>query len=105
MLIRPRPGCCAARREIAITQRAQGFADSLARRVEPFVHQRPRRRRFRRDLNLRQAGHHDIGAGLTQRLRLSTAIDADHAAEAAGTPRLDAGDRVLYDDGARTVRP
>ena len=100
-VIRPRPSGRPARREIAIPQGAQGFADALARRVESFVHQRPRRRRFRCHLNLRQVGHHDIGAGLAQRLRLPAAIDADDAAEAAGAPRLDAGDRVLDDDSAR----
>ena len=50
-------------------------------------------------------GHHDIGAGLAQRLRLPAVIDADDAAEAAGAPRLDAGDRVLHDDRARRLRP
>ena len=100
-VIRHRPGCGPARREIAIPQGAQGFADALARRVEPFVHQRPRGRRLHCHLNLRQAGHHDIGAGLAQRLRLPAAIDADDTAESAGAPRLDAGDRVLHDDRAR----
>ena len=67
-VIRPRPGGRPARREIAVPQGAQGFADSLPRRVEFFVHQRPRRRRLYRDTHLRQGGDHDIGAGLAQRL-------------------------------------
>ena len=41
-VIRPCPGRCPARREIAIAQSAQGFADSLPRWIEPFIHQRPR---------------------------------------------------------------
>ena len=87
-VIRRAPRRRPARREIAIPQGAQGFADSLPRRVESFVHQRPRRRRLYRDLDLRQIGHHDIGAGLAQRLRVPAAIDADDAAESAGAPRL-----------------
>ena len=51
--------------------------------------------------DLRQVGHHDIGAGLAQRLRLPAVIDADDTAESAGASRLDAGDRVLDDDRAR----
>ena len=54
---------------------------------------------------MRQIGHHDIGAGIAQRLRVPAAIDADDAAESAGAPGLDAGDRVLHDDGTRRFRP
>ena len=100
-----RPGGGAARREIAVPQRAQGFADALLRRVEVLEHQRPGGRRLHCHLNLAHIGHHDIGAAIAQRLRVVAAIDADDAAEAAGAPGLDAGDRVLHDDGARRFCP
>ncbi len=55
--------------------------------------------------DLRQIGHHDIGADIAQRLRVPAAIDADDAAESTGAPGLDAGDRVLHDDGTRRFCP
>ncbi len=102
--VRNRPGGGTARREIAIPQGAQGFADTLARRVEALVHQRPCGWRFHRHPDLRQITHNDIGAGVAQRLRVSPAIDTDDAPESAGASRLDAGDRVLHDDGTRRFR-
>lgn len=54
---------------------------------------------------MRQIGHHDIGTGFAQRLRVSAAIDADNAAESAGAPGADADDRVLHDHRTRRFRP
>ena len=99
------PGGSPARREIAIPQGAQGFADTLLRRVEALKHQRPRGRWLHCHPDLRHIGHHDIGAGIAQRLRVPAAIDADDAAESASAPGLDAGDRVLHDDGTRRFCP
>ena len=58
------------------------------------------RKEARSHLDLGQIGHHDVGAGLAQRRRLPAVVDADDTAESAGMARFDAGDRVLYDDGA-----
>jgi hypothetical protein len=60
-----------------------------------------RRRRLRCHLNLRQIGYDNVGAGVTQRLRLAAVVDADDAAESAGAPGLNAGDRVFDDDRAQ----
>src|SRR4051794_17158563 len=42
-----------------------------------------------------QIGHDDVGPVSAQLVRLSKAIDADHAAETAGAAGLDAGQGIL----------
>ena len=46
---------------------------------------------------LGEIAYDDVGAVLAQRVGLPDAVDADDAAEAAGAPGLDAGERVLED--------
>src|SRR3954454_19753324 len=42
-----------------------------------------------------QIGHDDVGAVSAQFVRLSKAVDADHAAETAGAAGLDAGQGIF----------
>jgi len=104
-LVRHRPRRRRARCEIAIAEGAQRLAGALGHRIEALEAERPRRRGLDCHADLREARDHDVGAGRTQRLRLAVAIDADHAAETAGAPGRDAGDRVLDHDRARRRDP
>jgi hypothetical protein len=52
-------------------------------------------------LDLRQAGHHNIGTSLAERLRSPAAVNANDTAESAGATCLDSGDRILHDDRTR----
>src|SRR5215217_9547053 len=97
----PRRDCRAARcgRSTARRWTRSGEAARGGSRAPARPTTRPRRRpaRSRALQELREVLHDDVGPAAAQRLGLTGAVHADHPAERAGAPRLDARQRVLED--------